>query len=108
MIVATDYGPWPTLIFTMSSILLPLASDSTSLAIPKLCDNGSNWSDYKLHLHRVRGVKVLWLHIEGKATTPKPYIELNRIPILSDGKTYATEEQIETRETHIIEFDKCK
>ena len=90
----------------MSSIPLPLASDSTSLAIPKLRDDGSNWSDYKPCLCRAMGAKGLWLHVEGKATVPKPYVELNRIPILSDGKTCATEEQIETKETHIVEFEK--
>ena len=92
----------------MLSIPLPLASDSTSLAIPKLCDNGCNWSDYKPHLCRAMGAKELWLHVEGKATVPKPYVELNRITVLSNGKTCVTEEQIETKETCIVEFDKHK
>ena len=108
MIVATGYGLWLTLISTMSSIPLPLASNSISLTIPKLHDDGSKWSDYEPHLHRVMGVKGLWLHVEGKATGFKPYIELSRIPILSNGKTHMTEGQIKTRETCIIEFDKCK
>ena len=76
----------------MLSIPLPLASDSTSLAIPKLRDDGSNWSDYEPRLRRAMGAKGLWLHVEGKATAPKPYVELNGIPVLSNGKTHVTEE----------------
>ena len=57
-------------------------------------------------VYTVMGMKGLWLHIEGKATMTKPYVELNRIPILSDGKTHLMEEQIKTKETCIVEFDK--
>ena len=67
----------------MLSIPLPLTSDSTSLAIAKLCDDGSNWSDYKPCLCRVMGAKGLWLLVEGKATVPKAYVELNGIPVSS-------------------------
>ena len=52
------------------------------------------------------GEKGLWIHVEGKATPPKPYQLVNNIPTLSDGKTKATEEQIETREARIIDYEK--
>ena len=32
---------------TMSTTTMNSNSDSTSLAIPKLCDDGSNWADYE-------------------------------------------------------------
>jgi hypothetical protein len=33
---------------------------------------------------------------------------VNGVPVISDGKTPATEEQIEARETHIINYDKSE
>ena len=54
------------------------------------------------------GAKGLWIHVEGKATPPKLYQLVNNVPTLSDGKTKATEEQIETRETQIIDYEKHK
>ena len=52
-------------------------------------------------------VKGLWKHVEGKATPPKPYAKVNGIAILSDGKTQATEEQIEAHECRIDDFAKA-
>ena len=52
-------------------------------------------------------VKGLWKHVEGKATLPKLYAEVNGIAVLSDGKTQATEEQIEARERRIDDFTKA-
>jgi hypothetical protein len=92
----------------MSSLSLNSTSGFTNLAVPKLHDDGSNWSDYKPHIQKAMGSKELWRHIEGKAVVPKPYMVVNDIPVLSDGKTPATEEQIEAREMQIIEFNKSK
>ena len=89
----------------MSSLSLTSNSEST-LAVPKLRDDGSNWSDYEPRIHKAMGSKGLWRHVEGKAVVPKPYMLVNDIAVLSDGKTPATEEQTEARETRIIEFDK--
>ena len=83
-------------------------SDSTTLSIPKLRDDGSNWADYEPRVRRAMGSKGLWMHVEGTATKPKPYAIVNVIPVLSDGKTRATEEQIETRETRMMDFEKCE
>src|SRR6202034_2673666 len=89
-------------------LTLNFNSDSTSLAVPKLCDNRSNWSDYEPHIQKAMGSKGLWRHVEGKATVPKPYTLVNNIPVLSDWKTPASEEQIKAKETRIIKFNKRK
>jgi len=49
-----------------------------------------------LILKRAMGSKGLWRHVLGTAIAPNPYMLLNRVSVLSDGKTGATEEQIET------------
>ena len=79
----------------MSSLSLNSNPDSTNLAIPKLRDNGSNWADYAPRIQKAMGSKGLWRHIEGKAVAPAPYVVVNGVPVISDGKTPATEEQIE-------------
>ena len=94
------------LIPTMSTLTLNSSSDSMTLSIPKLCDNRSNWSDYEPHIQREMGSKGLWRHIEGTAITPKPYALDHGIPVLSDGQMPATEEQIEARESKIVDNDK--
>jgi len=80
----------------MTNLSLNSSSDSTSLSVPKLCDDGSNWSDYQPRIERAMGSKGLWRHILGTAVAPRPYMLLNGVHVLSDGKTGATEEQIET------------
>src|SRR6202789_2679990 len=52
------------------------------------------------------GSKGLWRHVEGKAVTPAPYAVVNGVLVTSDGKTLATEEQIEAKEARIQEFEK--
>ena len=60
----------------------------------KLCDDGSNWADYKPRLRKAMGSKGLWRHVEGLAVAPKPYVIVDGISVLSDGKMQATEEQL--------------
>jgi len=83
----------------MSSLSFNSNPNSTNLAIPKLHDDRSNWSDYAPQIQKAMGSKGLWRHIEGTAVTPAPYALVNGIPILSNGKTQATEEQMETKES---------
>jgi hypothetical protein len=90
----------------MSNLTFNSNPDSTSLAVPKLRDDGSNWADYAPRIQRAMGSKGLWRHVEGTAVEPKPYALVNGVPVLSDGKTPATEDQIESRETRIMDFDK--
>ena len=80
--------------------------DSTLLAVPKLCDDGSNWSDYYPRIQNAMGAKGLWRHVLGTAIAPVPYIITEGIPVLADGKTLATEDQIEAKESKIVEFEK--
>src|SRR5271156_2069480 len=83
-------------------------SESSYLQVPKLCDNGSNWSDYEPRIRNAMGAKGLWRHVEGSATAPVPYAVSNGIPMQADGKTPAMEDQIESKESKIIEFEKRK
>jgi hypothetical protein len=85
----------------MSSLTLNSNADSTNLAVAKLRDDGSNWADYSSRIQKAMGSKGLWRHVEGIAVTPKPYAVASGVPVTSDGKTLATEEQIEARETRI-------
>ena len=94
------------LALTMSNLLLNSSSDSTTLQVPKLHDDGSNWSDYQPRIQKAMGSKGLWRHVEGKTVAPKPYAILNGEYVLSDLKTPATEEQIESKESKITEYEK--
>ena len=80
--------------------------NTTTLAVLKLCDDGSNWADYEPHIQRVLGSKGLWRHVEGTAIAPKPYVLVTGVPILVDGTTQAMEDQIKAREMKIIDYDK--
>ena len=90
----------------MNSLSLNSTSDSTTLSVPKLCDDRSNWSDYQSRIERSMGSKGLWRHMLGTAVAPKPFVLLNGIPVLVDKKTEATEEQIEAQEIRIMDFEK--
>jgi len=91
---------------TMLNLSIKSSSDSTTLQVPKLRDDGSNWSDYQPRIQRAMGSKGLWRHVEGTAVAPKPYAVVNRQLFLTDLKTAATEEQIETKESKLADFEK--
>ena len=57
-------------------------------------------------MERVLGAKGLWRHVVGTAAAPKPYEMVDGVPVLANGTTPATEEQIELKEDRITEFDK--
>jgi len=90
----------------MNSLHNSSISESSTLAVPKLRDDGSNWSDYEPRLKNAMGAKGLWRHVEGTAVAPVPYAVKGDIPMLADGKTPATDDQIEAKESKIIEFEK--
>ena len=92
----------------MSSALSLNNSDSMTLTIPKLHDDGSNWLDYKPRIQRAMGLKELWRHIEGTTIAPKLYTLVSGVLVLSDSTTPATEDQIEAKETKIMDYDKCE
>src|SRR5271168_995920 len=91
---------------TMNPQNISSSSDSTMLAVPKLHDDGSNWSDYYPRIQNAMGAKGLWRHVLGTATVPVPYVVSQGKPMLSDGKTPATEDQLDAKESKIIEFEK--
>src|SRR5271170_6725275 len=90
----------------MSNLSLASSSDSTTLQVPKLRDDRSNWSDYQPRIQKAMGSKGLWRHIEGKTIALKPYAILNGEYVLADLKTPAMEEQVEQRESKITEYEK--
>jgi gag-polypeptide of LTR copia-type len=90
----------------MSNLNMNSNSDSTTLSVPKLRDDGSNWADYQPRIERALGSKGLWRHVLGAAIAPKLYILLAGVPVIADGKTPATEEQIEAKEAKIQEYER--
>ena len=52
------------------------------------------------------GAKGLWRHVEGTAVAPKPYTVKDGVHLLADLKTQATDEQVEAKESKIIDFEK--
>jgi gag-polypeptide of LTR copia-type len=52
------------------------------------------------------GAKGLWRHVEGTASAPVPFPMTDGVAMLADGKTVATEDQLEQKESKIIEFEK--
>ena len=89
-----------------TSLTLGSNLDATSLSTPKLHDNGSNWSDYQPRIEQALGLKGLWRHVVGAAVAPKPYELKAGVPVLTDGQTPTMEDQIESKETKISNFDK--
>ena len=79
----------------MNSLSLNSSSDLTTLSVPKLHDDGSNWSDYQSRIERAMGLKGLWRHMLGTSVAPRPFMLLNGTPVLADGTTEAMDEQIE-------------
>jgi hypothetical protein len=70
----------------MSNLTFSSNPDLTSLAVPKLCDDRSNWADYAPQIQKAMGSKGLWRHVEGTAVELKPYALVNDVPVLSDKK----------------------
>ena len=80
--------------------------DSTSLSVPKLHDDGSNLANYEQRVERALGAKGLWRHVVGTAIALKPYAVVARVPVLTDGTTQATNDQVKLKESKIVDYDK--
>ena len=106
VLISTGYEPQMSSL--MSSALSLNNSDSMTLTIPKLHDDKSNWSDYELRIQRAMGLKGLWRHVEGTVIAPQLYALVTGVPVLLDSKMPATEEQVEAKETKIMDYDKCE
>ena len=55
---------------------------------------GSNWADYELRIQNAMGAKGLWRHVIGTAIASVSYVMNDGVPMLADGKTPATEDQM--------------
>ena len=91
---------------TMDNTIASSSTNSTMLAVPKLHDNRSNWSNYELRLQNMMKAKGLWRHMLGIATAPVPYFMSNSVPMLADEKNPATEDQVEVKKSKIIKLKK--
>jgi hypothetical protein len=58
---------------TMNNLNTNSNSDSSTLTVPKLCNDGSDWADYQPRLQNAIEAKGLWRHVEEIATAPVPY-----------------------------------
>ena len=83
---------------TMNELSQNPISESGSLAVLKLHDDGSNWADYQPRIRKAMGAKGLWRHVEGTAAAPIPYVVTAGKAMLSDGKMPALDEQLEAKE----------
>ena len=52
------------------------------------------------------GAKGLWRHVLGTTTAPVLYVVSKGTSMLANGTMPATEDQIEAKETKIVEFEK--
>jgi hypothetical protein len=83
-----------------------LTSNSSSLVIPKLCDNGTNWADYEPQARRAMGLKGLVMHLKGQVRLLTPYALINGISmVFTNLNVSAIEDQIKARERRIMEYE---
>jgi hypothetical protein len=80
---------------TTTDLSMSLKTSESSLSVPKLRDDGSNWPDYEPRIKKAMGAKGIWKFVEGVAYEPKQYTKVGASYFLPDGVTQATEEQIE-------------
>ena len=90
----------------MSDIAIT-SSTQTSFTIPKLRDDGSNWTDYEPRVKNALGAKGLWKHAEGRARQPVPLVAVNSV-LMARGSTTtpATEDEIEAAEKKVDDYEK--
>src|SRR5271170_875394 len=82
---------------------------TNSLSIPKLLDDGSNWVKYHIKAKTAMRAQSLELHIDRTARRPAPYaMDAQGTPMLADGKTKASEDQVEACEKQIETYNKCQ
>ena len=81
-------------------------SDLMPLSVPKLCDEGSNWADYEPRVERALGAKGLLRHVVGTAIALKHHAVVAGVPVLADGITQASDDQVESKESKIADYNK--
>src|ERR1700731_2216572 len=81
-----------------------VAPQSSSFAIIKLRDNGSNWPNYEMRAKTAMGAKGLIRHVEGTARQPLPFDVENGRPVTEPGKP-AMRLEIQEVECAMDEYD---
>ena len=89
----------------MSDITTISKPNDNSFQVPKLRDDGSNWSDYESRIWKAMGAKGLLRIVAGTARKPVMYEVEDGEMVTSDGKP-VTEDQIEAREEKIEEYER--
>ena len=91
----------------MSDVTMTLSNkNDSSFQVPKLRDDGSNWTDYESRIWKAMGAKGLLKFVEGTARKPVMYVLVSGIYVGSDGKTPVTEDQLEAREDKVDEYER--
>ena len=67
------------MLITTSSALLLTSSNSMTLVVLKLHNNGSNWSNYETWIQKAMSSKGLWRHVEGTTDEPGTVVWLNML-----------------------------
>jgi hypothetical protein len=91
----------------MSDITMNLSkANDTTFQVPKLRDDGSNWTDYEARIWKAMGAKGLLRIVEGIAIVPEMYQMVSGVRVGKDGKTPVTDEQVEAREEKIDDYER--
>ena len=84
---------------------LDMASPTSNpQALPRLCDNGSNWVDYESQIRNVMESRGLIQHVKGTTRWPAEYLLEDSFPVIKPG-VQAMEDEIKTKECRLDEFD---
>jgi hypothetical protein len=78
--------------------------NNIAFQVLKLRDDGSNWTDYETHIRRAMGVKGVLRIVDGNAIVLVMYNLVNGMYVTSDGKTPASEDQIDAWEDKVINY----
>src|ERR1700731_2198789 len=79
-------------------------SSNSSIAVPRLRDDGANWPDYQSKARTAMGARGLIRHVDGTARKPLPYPEVNGVPMKKPGLE-ASDEDLEEKEKRLDEYE---
>src|SRR3984893_12644308 len=79
-------------------------SSNSSIAVPRLRDDGANWPDYQSKARTAMGARGLIRHVDGTARKPLPYPEVNGVPMKKPGLE-ASDEDLEVIEKRVDEYE---
>src|ERR1700730_6516228 len=79
-------------------------SSNSSIARPRLRDDGANWPDYQSKARTAMGARGLIRHVDGTARKPDPYPEVNGVPMKKAG-VEATDDELEEKEKKLDEYE---